>query len=105
MPRGSRSSRTEPLPPNWETEIRPRIIARDNGICQWDIGGRICGQPGRNVDHKTPAHLGGTDDDANLWLLCDPHERRKSGAEGGKAWQARRLPRRRPKEMHPGIVS
>lgn len=106
MPRGRRSSRTRPLPPNWRTEIQPRILDRDDRSCQWPIAddGTICGQYAYRVDHKIPAHLGGGDDDANLWALCDHHTRKKDSTEGGKAAQARRPKRQRPAEKHPGIL-
>ena len=105
MPYGSRSARTAPLPDDWEPSIRPRILARDGGACQWPAVEGICGRPARNVDHKLAAHLGGTDDDDNLWSLCDLHERAKTGAEGGKAWHAKRKPRQRPTEQHPGLLT
>jgi 5-methylcytosine-specific restriction enzyme A len=108
MPYGHRSARTQPLPDNWDTEIRPRILARDNQSCQWPASngsGQTCGQAAPNVDHKTPVHLGGTDNDDNLWCLCNPHERAKTAAEGGRAAQARRIPRQRPTEPHPGLIA
>lgn len=106
MPRSRRSSRVTPLPKNWATEIRPRILARDDHSCQWpvDDDGPICGQYAYRVDHRTAAHLGGKDDDANLWALCDRHTRKKDSAEGGRAAQAKRIPRNRPAEPHPGII-
>ena len=106
MPRGRNSSRTEPLPPGWESQIRPRILARDDHACQWLISedGTRCGAPARNVDHKTPVHQGGTDDDANLQALCDPHVRYKDASEGGRVAQALRPRRIRAPEPHPGIV-
>ena len=106
MPRSRHSSRTAPLLPGWESQIRPRILARDNHACQWLISddGTRCGGPARNVDHKTPVHLGGTDDDANLQALCDAHVRYKDSSEGGRAAQAFRARRDRTPEPHPGIV-
>ena len=105
MAYGPRSARTQPLPDNWDTEIRPRILARDNRSCQWPAHDTICGQPALNVDHRIPVHLGGTDDDDNLWCLCDPHERTKTAGEGGRAAQSKRIPRRRPAEQHPGLIA
>ena len=106
MPRSRRSSRTKPLPKNWRTEIQPRILARDNHACQWPISydGTTCGAYAYRVDHKIPAHLGGTDIDENLWALCDHHTRKKDSAEGGRAAQARRPKRDRPAEKHPGLL-
>lgn len=105
MPRGRASSRVVPLPPNWYSEIRPRILTRDGHTCQWPISrdGTRCGDPAHRVDHRTPAHLGGTDDDTNLWTLCDHHTRRKDSSEGARAMHARRPKRQRPTERHPGL--
>jgi 5-methylcytosine-specific restriction enzyme A len=106
MPRGAQSSRVEPLPPNWETEIRPRILTRDGYSCQREISydGTKCGVYAYRVDHIIPAHLGGTDEDDNLEALCDHHTRQKDSAEGGRAAQARRPKRTRPAEKHPGLL-
>lgn len=50
---------------------RERIRQRDCGLCQ------ACRAKGRTalgvaVDHKIPLWAGGSDDDANKWLLCQP---------------------------------
>lgn len=106
MPRSKRSSRVIPLPPDWYSATRPRILARDNHACQWPIAadGTTCGRHAYRVDHRIPTHLGGSDDDANLWSLCDPHTRQKDSAEGGRAAQARRPKRNRTPEKHPGLL-
>jgi 5-methylcytosine-specific restriction protein A len=106
VPRGRTSSRVKPLPSNWYTEIRPRILARDGHACQWPISydGTRCGKPANRVDHRIPVHLGGTDDDDNLWTLCDHHTRRKDSSEGARAMHARRPKRQRPAEQHPGLL-
>lgn len=106
MPRGARSNRVVPLPPNWESQTRPRILQRDNHTCQWPIStdGTICGLYAYRVDHKDPAHRGGGDDDDNLWALCDGHTRLKDAREGGLAAAARQARRRRPPEPHPGLI-
>lgn len=105
MPRGRQSSRVEPLPPNWASEIRPRILARDGHACQQEISydGTKCGAYAYRVDHITPAHLGGGHEDDNLQALCDTHTRIKDSTEGGRAAQAKRPSRRRPTEPHPGL--
>lgn len=103
MPRGRGTSRTTPLPDDWPV-IRRRILDRDGHTCQWPMNGTICGRPARNVDHKTPGHLGGGHDDDNLWSLCDPHERAKSAAEGGRVWQARRRRMAHRETTHPGLL-
>lgn len=90
------STRAARLPPNWATEIRPRILARDNHTCH------LCGGPGADrVDHITP---GDDHTDANLAAVHDtvwPHcHRYKSSAEGNAA-----KPReRRSPEAHPGLL-
>jgi 5-methylcytosine-specific restriction protein A len=41
--------------------------------------------PGKQVDHKTPLFKGGTDDPANLQVLCEPCHMTKTIQErGGK---------------------
>lgn len=102
MAYGPHSARTVPLPPNWKTEIRPRVLARDGHACQWQISkdGTKCGQPATDVDHiDDPADHS----DANLQSLCGPHHHRKSAGQGAKAMHARRIPRQRPGEPHPGL--
>lgn len=106
MARGSQSNRTKPLPSDWRTIIRPRILKRDGRSCRWpvDAHGAVCGAYAYRVDHKTPAHLGGTDEDDNLWALCDQHTRRKDASEGGRAKAAKAIPRTRPAGRHPGLL-
>jgi 5-methylcytosine-specific restriction protein A len=58
-------------------EQRNRIRRRDNGICQ------KCGQLGHEVDHKIALEDQGTNDDANLWLLCrECHKTKTHGFKG-----------------------
>lgn len=90
VPRGGRcaehrkpwsgSRRADTLPADWD-RIRTRILRRDGHRCQLDR----CGQPARQVDHITPAHLGGTDHDTNLRAICDPCHALKSAREGRAA--------------------
>lgn len=59
---------------------RERIRQRDNGLCQ------ACKAQGRTtvgvaVDHKRPLWAGGTDDDSNKWLLCQPCHDLKTAEE------------------------
>lgn len=57
--------------------LRKKIIQRDQGICSW------CGTYGANqVDHIIAKSEGGTDDESNLQLLCDPCHRKKTAQEG-----------------------
>lgn len=101
MPYGKTSARTTPLPPNWQSQIRPRILARDNRACTWLTNGVRCNQPATDVDHiGDPADHS----DANLRALCSPHHRRRSASQGGTAAAAKRLPRTRPTEAHPGLI-
>jgi len=59
-------------------EIRERIFARDNGLCQCEeclASGNP--KPAGEVDHKVPLRDGGTDDDSNLQSLSvECHERK-----------------------------
>ncbi|GAA2618827.1 HNH endonuclease signature motif containing protein [Actinomadura fulvescens] len=96
------SRRTTPLPPGWHTRIRPRILARDGYLCQWPTRPGICGRPATDVDHRDPAHLGGVDDDDNLWALCGDHHRTKTAREAGAAAARITAKRYRPAEPHPG---
>lgn len=106
MPRGRTSSRVDPLPPDWDTVTRPRILRRDGYSCQQEISfdGTKCGRYAYRVDHIVPAHLGGGHEDDNLQALCDTHTRIKDSTEGGRAAQARRPKRTRPSEPHPGLL-
>jgi 5-methylcytosine-specific restriction endonuclease McrA len=54
---------------------RNRIRARDEGTC------RNCGRLGSAVDHDTPLWAGGTDDDGNKQLLCEPCHGPKTALE------------------------
>lgn len=93
------SRRVVPLPPDWR-HIRLRILDRDGRRCQWPTRHGICGQPATDVDHIVPAHLGGTEDDANLRSLCGPHHRTKTSSEAARARITRRS---RTAEPHPGL--
>lgn len=98
------SWRSRPKPPGWRT-TRIRILKRDDHVCQWRLDhDRICGAPANEVDHIIPAYRNGSDDDSNLRALCTSHHTTKSRGEGGQAAQAKRIPRKRPEEKHPGIL-
>jgi len=102
MPGGWKgSTRRAELPSDWYSRVRPRILRRDRGVCQWRlaVGGR-CGEPANQVDHK-----GAPDDhrDENLQALCERHHKRKSSDEGNAAHQPRPSRFRRP-ERHPGAT-
>lgn len=54
---------------------RESIKRRDCGACQ------SCGRLGRVVDHIVPLWAGGSDDESNKQLLCDPCHKEKSALE------------------------
>lgn len=97
------SWRTTPKPQGWGA-IRRRILKRDNYECQMPTPLGVCRAPATDVDHITPASLGGSDQPENLRALCGPHHRTKSSSEGGRAAQAKRIPRKRKTEPHPGLI-
>ncbi|MBF6328745.1 HNH endonuclease signature motif containing protein [Nocardia transvalensis] len=74
-----------------------RIRLRDNRTCQ------NCGAPGYQVDHKTNVARGGTNDDENLWVLCDSCHAAKTKSEAAQG--IARRSRHRPAEPHPGRLS
>ncbi|TMS00177.1 HNH endonuclease [Nonomuraea basaltis] len=100
MPYGPTSARTVPLPKGWGV-IRKRILKRDGFVCTWIDGGMRCSVPATDVDHiGDPADHS----EANLRSLCQPHHRRRSSAQGGRAAQAKKIPRKRRQEAHPGLL-
>jgi 5-methylcytosine-specific restriction endonuclease McrA len=72
-------------------------------VCQWPTDTGICRQPATDVDHITPAHLGGSNEDANLQALCSWHHARKTSQEANAA-RPPRPPRARLPELHPGVL-
>ncbi|WP_316886413.1 HNH endonuclease [Ralstonia thomasii] len=58
---------------------RKRIRERDNYHC------KKCGVPvlKGEVDHKVPLEEGGSNDDSNLWLLCDECHKEKTARDRG----------------------
>ncbi|BAD55092.1 HNH endonuclease [Nocardia farcinica] len=78
------------------TATAERIRRRDHRTCQQ------CGQPGSQVDHRINVAAGGTDDDSNLWVLCDSCHATKTSRESaaGRA----KVSRWREPEQHPGRV-
>lgn len=69
----------------WQQAVK-RIRARDHDLCQACIrkGAGYIGQYGA-VDHKVPKTEGGSDDDSNLEVLCDPCHADKTAAESMRA--------------------
>lgn len=81
--RGSRHDRGYGT--SWD-KIRPRIIARDKGLCQSCLRAGKVTPVGHKpfsayVDHIIPKMDGGTDDDANLETLCRPCHTAKTDKE------------------------
>lgn len=63
---------------------RKHIIERDKGLCQpCKRKGRY--HPGTEVDHIIPKAKGGTDDDANLELICTEAHQAKTQRESAEA--------------------
>lgn len=63
----------------WVT-IRTRIMKRDAGLCQpCDRAGLLTAAA--EVDHITPVHKGGSDDDVNLEAICLDCHKAKSDRE------------------------
>jgi hypothetical protein len=100
MPYGRQSARTVPLPKGWGA-IRKRVLNRDGYTCTWVTDGIRCQERATDVDH-----IGDSADhrDENLRSLCGPHHRTRSAAQGGRAAQAKRIPRKRRQEPHPGLL-
>lgn len=65
----------------WD-RLRKVILARDSHLCQMcKAEGRVT--PGNHVDHIKPKAQGGTDDPANLRVLCKPCHSRASNEQRG----------------------
>lgn len=58
---------------------RVRILVRDAYTCA--ACGRVVSGKAAHVDHVVPLEEGGTDDDANLQVLCDEDHGRKTRCE------------------------
>jgi 5-methylcytosine-specific restriction endonuclease McrA len=63
---------------DWQAK-RLRILTRDAFTCA--ACGRAVSGRAAHVDHITPLEEGGTDDDANLQVLCDADHGAKTRAE------------------------
>lgn len=64
-------------------ETRARVLQRDNHRCQ--IRGPRCTINATEVDHRTPAYLGGTNDPANLQSVCHACHAQKTAQESQAA--------------------
>lgn len=88
----SSSTRRSELPSGWR-RIRTQVMERDEWTC------RICGLPATEVDHIRDPHDHGFD---NLQALCHADHARKTAREAATA--RAKHSRRRPSEVHPGII-
>jgi 5-methylcytosine-specific restriction endonuclease McrA len=90
------SSKSTPLPRNWNT-IRSRVLRNSDVCC-------VCHQPGADeVDHVVPRYLGGSDEAANLRPIhAFPCHASKSSAEGHARRRELAARRKRPQLKHPG---
>lgn len=94
----STSDRSSRLPSNWESEIQPKILARDDHKCQLAWPG--CQGEATEVDHI----LRGDDHRAkNLQAVCERCHAKKSAREGNQAKAKYKALRSRPQERHPGL--
>ncbi|MBD2894777.1 hypothetical protein amrb99_37050 [Actinomadura sp. RB99] len=94
--------RSAPRPVDWPARVEA-VLNRDR-VCQWPISaaGDVCGNPndlecdhiGDPTDHSLP----------NLRALCRTHHRRRTAQQGAAARNAKRRPRKRPPEQHPGLL-
>jgi 5-methylcytosine-specific restriction protein A len=94
MPWDSSNRRAE-LPPNWSSEIVPRIRRRDSDRCQ------TCGSTNRpEVDHIGDPH---DHRDHNLRVLCHWHHAKRTAQQAAAA-RGPAVTERRPAERHPGLA-
>jgi 5-methylcytosine-specific restriction endonuclease McrA len=93
------STRRSRLPADW-VKRRAKVLKRDGYICH------VCKGPGADgVDHIVPGDDHSLDNLAAIHHRVAPYcHRTKSSSEGGLAAQAKKIPRRRPPEQHPGLI-
>lgn len=112
------SDRKSQLPANWDSEIRPAVLARDGHRCTWIIDGfgglgdpaaylagyydprKRCPQRATDVDHIDDAHDHRLE---KLRSLCSGHHDRKSSIEGNMERARLRAMLKKPVERHPGL--
>jgi hypothetical protein len=101
--RSAPSRRTSPLPPGWQTRIRPPVLERDGHRCTWieEDGTRCTATDALEVDH-----IGDPNDHTpgNLRTLCRYHHRKRTALQARSA-RGEAPPRRRPPEAHPGLIA
>lgn len=93
----STSNRASRLPPNWRSQVVPRILRRDSYRCQLRYEGK-CQTHASEVDHIRP---GDDHRDVNLQAACKRCHGVKSAREGRQTQLRRRALRKRTAERHP----
>lgn len=92
--------RSAPRPVDWPARVE-HVKARDES-CRFDVNGTPCGSTDRPEVH----HRGAPDDHRleMLVLLCHQHHAQITGQQSAQARRAKRKPRQRPPEPHPGLL-
>lgn len=100
-----RSNRRSRLPSDWRAR-RLKVLDRDGRRCQWNLGDRLCLEPGNEVDHIRP---GDDHSYSNLHTLCREHHKDKTQFESWDALRRKRAQSRfraerlyGQEEEHPG---
>jgi len=96
----SGSWRTVARPVDWDAR-REAVLARDRS-CRWQEAGITC----ESTDRLEVHHKGDASDHSieMLVLLCHRHHAKITGQQSAAARQAKRIPRQRPAERHPGLL-
>lgn len=94
--RWASSNRRAELPKDWQS-IRQRVLRRDGYRCTYVEDDARCEAEATDVDHTEGRH------DHSMKVLrslCSPHHKRVTQEQA----QAARVPLRRPREAHPGVI-
>lgn len=75
----TRSSKERGYGNKW-TKLRRLALMRDHGLCQVCLKNRQI-TAGQEIDHIVPKSAGGTDELANLQVICKPCHKAKTGRE------------------------
>lgn len=92
--------RSTARPVDWPARVEA-VKARDKS-CRWITDGHVCA----SIEDLEADHIGDPSDHRleNLRALCRRHHRSRTGQQGGQAAAAKRIPRKRPSEPHPGLI-